>query len=105
MEDAVRRSLAPVSAAGYFFAKNLSDSLDVPVGLISSSWGGSMIESWMPEEAFKGSPQLNDGYANGSYYGLPVADHYRTMIAPLVHSLCADFCGIRARQMSWTKEV
>lgn len=76
-------SLAPVSAAGYFFAKNLSDSLDVPVGLISSSWGGSMIESWMPEEAFKGSPQLNDGYANGSYYGLPVADHYRTMIAPL----------------------
>ena len=98
-------SLAPVSAAGYFFAKNLSDSLDVPVGLISSSWGGSMIESWMPEEAFKGSPQLNDGYANGSYYGLPVADHYRMMIAPLAPFSMRGFLWYQARQMSWTKEV
>lgn len=76
-------SLAPVSAAGYFFAKNLSDSLDVPVGLISSSWGGSMIESWMPHDAFTSTSQLMEGYNDGLYHGLPVGDHYYPMIAPL----------------------
>ncbi|MDR0543361.1 MAG: hypothetical protein LBH19_14280, partial [Dysgonamonadaceae bacterium] len=42
-----KKTLAPVSAPGYFFAKILADSLDVPVGLISTSWGGTVIESWM----------------------------------------------------------
>ena len=42
-------SLKPVSAAAYFFARMLQDSLQVPVGFISSSWGGTMIEEWTPE--------------------------------------------------------
>lgn len=41
-------SLAPVSAVGYFFAKNLSEQLGVPVGIISSASGGSEIEQWLP---------------------------------------------------------
>ncbi len=41
-------SLAPVSAAGYFFAKELSEQLGVPVGLISASSGGSAIAQWLP---------------------------------------------------------
>ena len=35
------------SATAYFFAKNLTDILGVPVGIITSSWGGSRIEPWM----------------------------------------------------------
>lgn len=76
-------TLAPISAAGYFFAKNIADSLDVPVGIISSSWGGSLIESWTPKEAYLSSPILNDGMKDGKYYGLPVGNHYDPMIAPL----------------------
>lgn len=41
-------SLAPVSAAGYFFIKAVSETLGVPVGLISAAVGGSSIERWMP---------------------------------------------------------
>ena len=41
-------SLAPVSAAGYFFAKQLQAELGVPVGLISASVGGSAIAQWLP---------------------------------------------------------
>lgn len=41
-------SLQRISAVGYFFAKNLSEQLGVPVGLISSSSGGSEIEQWLP---------------------------------------------------------
>ncbi|MBP9121018.1 MAG: beta galactosidase jelly roll domain-containing protein, partial [Ignavibacterium sp.] len=35
------------SATAYFFAKELRKHVDVPIGLINSSWGGSRIETWM----------------------------------------------------------
>jgi sialate O-acetylesterase len=35
------------TAVGYFFARELRRALDVPVGLINTSWGGSRIEPWM----------------------------------------------------------
>ena len=46
-------SLKPVSAAAWFFAKMLQDSLQVPVGFISSSWGGTFLEEWLPIEEVK----------------------------------------------------
>ncbi|MCR4825212.1 MAG: sialate O-acetylesterase [Bacteroidales bacterium] len=47
-KHAVGDGLAPVSAAGYFFAKQLHEQLGVPVGLISASVGGSAIAQWLP---------------------------------------------------------
>ena len=38
------------SAAGYFFARQLTETLHLPVGLVINSWGGSRIEAWMTEE-------------------------------------------------------
>lgn len=38
------------SAVGYFFATTLTDMLDVPVGIINCSWGGSCVEGWLPKE-------------------------------------------------------
>lgn len=43
-------SVANCSAACYFFAKQLTETLDIPIGLVINSWGGSRIESWMNEE-------------------------------------------------------
>lgn len=40
---------ADCSAAGYFFAKRLTETLNVPVGLVINSWGGSRIEAWLDE--------------------------------------------------------
>lgn len=39
------------TAVGYFFAKNLREHHEVPIGLLNSSWGGSRIEPWMRAEA------------------------------------------------------
>jgi sialate O-acetylesterase len=52
------------SAVLYYFGRNLHNELDVPVGLINSSWGGSPIEPWT----------VKDGKGGGMYNG---------MIAPL----------------------
>ncbi len=38
------------STTGYFFARQLTESLHIPVGLVINSWGGSQIESWMDEK-------------------------------------------------------
>ena len=38
------------SATAYFFAKQITETLNLPVGLVINSWGGSRIESWMTEE-------------------------------------------------------
>ncbi|RAK00199.1 sialate O-acetylesterase [Larkinella arboricola] len=38
-----------ISAVGYFFGKKLQNTLNVPIGLIDASWGGSFMDSWVPE--------------------------------------------------------
>lgn len=48
------------SAVPYYFAKNLESELKAPVGIISTSWGGSAIEAWMSDEAFNGDSRLKD---------------------------------------------
>ncbi len=35
------------SGVGYFFARELAERYNLPVGLVNSSWGGSQVESWM----------------------------------------------------------
>ena len=40
------------SAALYFFGREIHQRLNVPVGLIHSSWGGTAIQPWMPLEVF-----------------------------------------------------
>ncbi len=46
------------SAVGYYFGRNLHDELNVPVGLINSSWGGSVIDAWIPTEGYEGLDRL-----------------------------------------------
>ncbi len=46
------------SGAGYFFAKNLHQALDCPVGIIVDAWGGTPIEFWIPPESFENDPEI-----------------------------------------------
>ena len=45
--------VSEASATAYFFAKMLYDVLQVPVGIINVSWGGTPIEAWMNPELLK----------------------------------------------------
>lgn len=46
-------SLAEFSAACFLFALELQKDLDVPFGLVSSSWGGSAIEAWTSADGLR----------------------------------------------------
>lgn len=44
-------SMADFSAIAYFFARELSEKLKVPVGVIDTTWGGTPAEAWTSAEA------------------------------------------------------
>jgi sialate O-acetylesterase len=46
------------TAVGYFFARELVRRLHVAVGLINSSWGGTMSETWTSRGAFEKSAEF-----------------------------------------------
>lgn len=47
------------SALAYFFARSLTDLLNVPVGIIDCAYGGAYVESWMPKEILDTYPEWN----------------------------------------------
>ena len=51
-------SIAEFSATAYFFGREIHLKQGVPVGLIHSSWGGTVIEAWMTKDALKGVKDL-----------------------------------------------
>ena len=51
-------SVKEFSAAGYYFGVELEKELNVPIGLINSSYGGSQAEAWTPVEYLLASPDL-----------------------------------------------
>lgn len=45
------------SAVGYFFGRQLQQTLGVPVGLINNAWGGSAAEAWVPRNVLEADAQ------------------------------------------------
>ncbi|WP_337747662.1 sialate O-acetylesterase [Victivallis vadensis] len=46
------------SAIGYFFARKLHRELNVPVGIVSSNWGGTVAEAWISRETLIRNPDF-----------------------------------------------
>ena len=52
------QSIKEFSAAGYYFGVELQKELNVPIGIINSSYGGSQAEAWTPVEYLLASADL-----------------------------------------------
>jgi sialate O-acetylesterase len=45
------------SAVAYYFGRDLQKALNVPVGLIHTSWGGTRAEAWTRREVLESNPE------------------------------------------------
>lgn len=55
-----RAASSTFSAVGYFFGSKLQKELQVPVGLVHTSWGGTPSEAWTSAEALDSDPDLKE---------------------------------------------
>ncbi|HDR68080.1 MAG TPA: sialate O-acetylesterase [Bacteroidaceae bacterium] len=59
-KSATPEHIMDFSAVAWFFARELYETLNVPIGLINASLGGSPAEAWMSEDALKEFPRYYD---------------------------------------------
>lgn len=76
------------SAVAYFFGRDLRKALNVPVGLIHSSWGGTFAQAWTSPQGLKALPEYdqwvkdeNEKQASGPNHASVL---YNAMINPLI---------------------
>ena len=77
------------SAVGYFFAVNLQKALNVPVGIIHTSWGGTPIQSWTDLQSLEDEPALKTmGDQTAAYFAA-----YSKQLAAIMHEWLPTYEG------------
>jgi sialate O-acetylesterase len=76
------------SAVGYFFGKHLFDEMDVPIGLISTNWGGTLAEAWTRKEILESDkdfmPIIKRHEKAAKWHHNSPSGLYNAMISPLI---------------------
>jgi len=84
-EEASPGNVSDFSAIAYFFGQKLQEILDVPVGMIHTSWGGSSVQAWISKEVISTFQEVNldDVDISKGTNHIPSA-LYNAMIHPLI---------------------
>lgn len=78
-----------ISAVAYYFAQKLHEELDVPVGVLNASLGGSCIASWISRDAIDGNPEVKNILTScGEYYPL---DSWNETERSMFYDMTANF--------------
>jgi sialate O-acetylesterase len=81
-------SVSNFSAVAYHFGNYLQKTLQVPVGMIHTSWGGSPAEVWLREQVLAKDKEYRrdilDAYNAQEKKGWKPSELYNGMIAPLI---------------------
>lgn len=79
-------TMRATSAIGYFFARELQQKLNVPIGIIVSAWGGTPAEVWIEKTRLESKPELYNARYSGHYEWWPEEPGvlYNSMIYPVV---------------------
>ena len=76
------------SAVAYYFGKKLNADLNVPIGLINVSWGGTPAEAWTPSDIVKRDSTLviaSRKLKSSPWWPVTPGYTYNGMIAPLTN--------------------
>ena len=94
--EATPKTVAYFSAVAYFFGKKLNEVMDVPIGLIHASWGGSSAEAWTDKET------LNSEFP---HIEIPLKARKAVMHTPsyLYNGMIAPFVGYNIKGAIWNQ--
>jgi sialate O-acetylesterase len=83
-----KETIGSFSAVAYFFGKKLNQNLNVPIGLINASWGGTPAEVWIPKEIIEEDDVLRAaaGKLNSEQPWAPVKPGvvFNSMLNPII---------------------
>ncbi len=87
------KNAADFSATAYHFAQTLTNSLNVPIGIIVSSWGGTRVEGWLNREILETYPDVNldEEVVNAMSSSSRPMVMYNGMIHPLINYTIKGF--------------
>ena len=77
------------SGVAYFFGRNLHQELNVPIGLISSSWGGTKAEAWTSQKVLENNPDF-----------VPILERYAQKEEKYYHDLASYYSGEKDKKPS-----
>jgi sialate O-acetylesterase len=95
------------SAVGYHFARRMLAVQGVPIGLVNTSWGGSMLETWVRRDAALQDPDLAPTVralpADNAAYGAMLRRRVRDRVAAWQRGLPLD--GVDTATWSATGDI
>jgi len=78
------------SAVGYFFGREVHENLEMPVGIINTSWGGTPAEAWTSQPMLEENPCFE-----------PIVTRYREAVANFPQIMA----NYKERLAKWSKAV
>ncbi len=57
-QECTPQTVGEFSGVGYYFARTLKDSLDIPIGMIQAAWGGTNIHTWTSRAALEANSDV-----------------------------------------------
>ena len=63
-QKAITPQVQNCSAVAYYFAKRLHRQLQVPIGIIENSWGGTMAQHWCNKDTLRKIPEMAEDIKN-----------------------------------------
>jgi len=85
-----RENAPEFSATAYFFARTLYRQLHIPIGLINTSWGGTMVETWISRGAFEQSEEFKNMIAT-----LPAGEELATLMGKKKETLMKTLVALQ----------
>ena len=90
------------SAVAYFFGKSLYEKLKVPIGLINTSWGGTVAETWTSSEMIAQNPDFEIPFSQLKRINL---EDYANTIEKEIRERVGEFStvdqGMKGNQPIW----
>jgi sialate O-acetylesterase len=103
-EECSPETISNFTAVGYFFGRHLNENLDIPIGLLQTAWGGTVVETWISGESVGKLPEFKERVENlKKYDAQEEIARRKAKMDELLDSFGADEEGMVDGKPVWTE--